>query len=113
MESQKMELSAITFMLAEAILGKVGAEVTHHSVPRDFCDYTGGGDGKAQAVAIDNGGLWKGKGNYRQAVNQHVVGHAGQRGDGGPHRFVCGAQDIDAVDFNRIDNAHRPAQVGV
>ena len=108
-----MKLSAITFVLAEAIVGKVGAEVTHDSVACDFCDYTGGGDGKAEAIAMDSGGLRKRKGNYRQAVDQHVVGHAGQRGDGGPHRFVRSAQDIDAVDFNRIDNAHRPAQVGV
>src|SRR5436309_1067828 len=93
MESQKMELSAITFMLAEVILGKVGAEVTHHSIPRDFCDYTGGGDGKAQAVAIDNGGLRKGKGNYRQAVNQHVVGHAGQR------RYIRQESSADCADF--------------
>ena len=108
-----MELSAITFMLAEVILGKVGAEVTHHSIPRDFCDYTGGGDGKAQAVAIDNGGLRKGKGNYRQAVNQHVVGHAGQRGDGGPHRFVRRAQNINSVDLDRIDNTDCPADLGI
>ena len=108
-----MELSAITFMLAEAILGKVGAEVTHDSVTCDFCDYTGGGNGKAQAVAIDNGGLRKGKGNYRQAVNQHVVGHAGERGDGAAHGFVRSTQNIDPVDFNGIDNAGRPAQVGI
>ncbi len=108
-----MKLSAITFVLAEAIVGKVGAEVTHDSVACDFCDYTGGGDGKAEAIAIDNGGLRKRKGNYRQAVDQHVVGHAGERGDGDAHRFVRGAQNIDAVDLNGIDNADRPAQVGI
>ena len=108
-----MELSAITFMPAEIILRKMGTKVTHHSVPRDFCDHTSGGDGKAQAVPIDNSGLGDWKGNNGQAINQHVIGHAGERGDGDAHRFVRGAQNIDAVDFNGIDNADRPAQVGI
>src|SRR5260370_16686215 len=103
-----MELSAITFMLAEAILGKVGAEVTHDSVTCDFCDYTGGGYGKAQAVAIDNGGLGKGKGDDRQAVNKHVVGHAGERGDGAAHGFVRSTQDIYSSHFHIIDNTTHP-----
>ena|SRR5437773_11548907 len=108
-----MKLGAITLMLAEAILGKVGAEVTHDSVACDFCDYTGRSDSKTKAIAVDNGGLRKRKGNYRQTVNQHMIGHAAERGDGGAHRFVRGAQNIDAVNLNGIDNANRPAQVRI
>src|SRR2546430_3831052 len=103
-----MELSAITFMLAEIILRKMVTKVTHHSVPRDFCNDASGGDGKAQAVPIDNSGLGDWKGNKGQAINQYVVGHAGVLGDGDAPRFLCGGQYIDAVDFNGIDNADRP-----
>jgi hypothetical protein len=103
-----MDLSAVTFMLAEAILRKMGAEVTHHSVPRDFRDHTGSGDGKAEAITIDNGGLGKWKGNNGQAINQYMVGRAGECCNGLAHRSVCGAQNIDAVDFYRINNTHGP-----
>jgi len=108
-----MLFGSVTFMLAERILRKLSAKVTHHPVASDLGDHAGGSDAQADAITVDDGGLPKWKWDHRQAVNQHVVGHAGQRGDGGPHRFVRGAQDIDAVDFNRIDNADRPAQVGL
>ena len=108
-----MDLSAVTFMLAEAILRKMGAEVTHHSVPRNFRDHTGSGDGKAEAIAIDNSRLGNWKGNNGQAINQDVIRHAGEGGNGGAHRFVRSAQDIDPVDFHGIDNAHRPAEVRI
>jgi len=113
MEFQEMDLSAVTFMLAEAILRKMGTEVTHHSVTGNFRDHTGSGDGKAEAIAIDNSGLGNWKGNNGQAINQDVVGRVGEGGNGGAHRFVRSAQDIDPVDFHGIDNAHRPAEVGI
>jgi hypothetical protein len=113
MEFQEMDLSAVTFMLAEAILRKMGAEVTHHSVPRNFRDHTGSGDGKAEAIAIDDSGLGNWKRNNGQPINQNVVGRAGERGNGLTHRSVSRAQNIDAVDFYRIDNTDRPTEVGV
>ena len=108
-----MKLSAITFVLAEAIVGKVGAEVTHDSVACDFCDYTGGGDGKAEAIAIDNSGLGNWKRNDGQPINQHVVRRAGERGNGLAHRLVRCAQNIDAVDLDAIDNPDCPGEVGI
>jgi hypothetical protein len=108
-----MDLSAVTFMLAEAILRKMGTKVTHHSVPRNFRDHTGSGDGKAEAIAIDNSGLGNWKGNNGQAINQHVVRRTGERCNGLAHRSVSRAQNIDAVDLHGIDNTDRPTEVGV
>jgi hypothetical protein len=108
-----MDLSAVTFMLAEAILRKMGTEVTHHSVTRNFRDHTGSGDGKAEAIAIDNSSLGNWKGNNGQAINQHVVGRAGERCNGLAHRSVGRTQNIDAVDLHGIDNTDRPTEVGV
>jgi hypothetical protein len=108
-----MYLSAVTFMLAKAILRKVGAEVTHHSVPRNFRNHTGSGDGKAKAIAIDNGGLGNWKRDNGQSINQYVVGYTCEGCNGLAHRSVRGAQNIDAVDLHRIDNTDRPTQIGV
>jgi hypothetical protein len=108
-----MDLSAVTFMLAEAILRKMGAEVTHHSVPGNFRDHTGSGDRKAQAIPIDNGGLGNWKRNNGQAINQDVVGCAGECCNGLAHRSVCGAQNVDAVDLRGIDNTDRPTEIGI
>jgi len=113
MEFQEMDFSAVTFMLAEAILRKMGTKVTHHSVPGNFRDYTGSGDGKAEAIPIDNGGLGNWKRNDGQAINQHVLRRAGERCDGLAHRSVGRAQNIDAVDLHGIDNPDRPTEVGV
>ena len=108
-----MDLSAVTFMLAEAILRKMGAKVTHHSVTRNFRDHTGGGDGKTEAIAVNNSGLGNWKRNNGQPINQDVVGRAGERCNGLAHRSVGRAQNIDAVDLHGIDNTDCPTEVGV
>ena len=108
-----MDLSAVTFMLAEAILRKMGTEVTHHSVTGNFRYHTGSGDGKAEAIAIDNSGLGNWKRNDGQPINQHVVRRAGERGNGLAHRFVRCAQNINAVDLDAIDNPDCPGEVGI
>ena len=69
-----MQFGAVTFVLAEAIFGKPSAEVTHHRVAGDLGDHAGGGDAQAEAIAVDDRGLWKWKGNNRQAVDQNVIG---------------------------------------
>ncbi len=103
-----MEFGGVTFVLAEAILGETSAEVTHHRVPRDFRDYAGCGDRKAETITVDNCGLRKWKGDDGQAIDQNVVGRCAQRGERGPHRLVRGAQNIDLIDFDRINHTHRP-----
>ncbi len=108
-----MQFSAVTFMLAETIFGKTCAEVTHHRVTRDFRDHAGGGDGKAEAIAIDDGGLRKRKWNHGQAIDQYVIGWDRERGNGGAHRFVRRAQNIDPINLDGIDNSNRPTQVGI
>jgi hypothetical protein len=100
MEFQEMDLSAVTFMLAEAILRKMGTIVTHHSVPRNFRDHTSSGDGKAEAIAIDNSRLRNWKGNYGKAIDQHVVGRAGECCNRLAHRSMRGAQNIDPVNLD-------------
>ena len=113
MEFQEMQFSAVTFVLAETIVGKMGAEVTHHSVAGDLRDHAGGGNAKAEAIAVDDGGLWTWKGNNGQTIDQNVIGRNGKRGNGQAHRFVRRAQNINPVDLDRVDNTDRPVDFGV
>jgi len=108
-----MQFGAVTFMLAETIFGKMAAEVTHHSVAGDFGDHAGGGNAKAEAIAVYDGGLWTWKGNNRQAIDQNVIGRDGERGNRHAHRFMRRAQDIDTVDLDGIDNTDCPVDFGV
>src|SRR6266704_1511011 len=100
MEFQEMDLSAVTFMLAEAILRKNGTEVTHHSVSGNFRDHTGSSDSEAEAIAIDNSSLGNWKGDNGQAIDQHMVWRAGERCNGLAHRSVRRARPAQAV-WNR------------
>jgi len=64
-----MQFRSVTFVLIEAILGKLSAKVTHDPVPRYLGDHAGGSDAQANAITIDDGGLRKWKRNHRQPVN--------------------------------------------
>ena len=64
-----MQFGAVAFMLAERILGKLPAKVTHHSVAGDLGDDAGSSDAQADAITIDDGRLWKWERDYGQAVD--------------------------------------------
>src|SRR5205085_2553594 len=108
MQFYQVQFRAVAFVLAEAILGISGAKVAHNRVPRDLRDHARGGDREAVAVPVDDGGLREGEWEYREAINEYVVGLNREDGKGEPHRLVGGAQDIDRVDLDRINDSHRP-----
>ena len=74
MQFYQMQFRAVAFVLAEAIFGKARAEVAHNRVPRDLGNHTGRGNCQAEAIAIDNCGLRKRKGEDGETVDEHVVG---------------------------------------
>src|SRR5207237_10330259 len=94
-----MQFSAVTFMLAETIVGKMRAEVTHHSVAGELGDHTGGGNAEAETIAVNDGGLPKWKRNNWQASDQNVIGRNGKRGNGLAHRVVRDAERNDPVEL--------------
>jgi hypothetical protein len=104
-----MQFGAVTFMPAERILRKLPAKVTHHSVARNFGDHAGSSDAQTNAIAINDSRLRKRKGNYRQAVDQNVVGLIDQRFDCKAHGFMARTQNVDPVDLDRIDDADSPS----
>jgi hypothetical protein len=113
MELQQMQFSSITFVLAEAILGKLSAKVTHHPITRNLGDHAGGSDAQADAITVDDGGLRKWKRNYRQSVDQDVLGRFDQGFDRQAHGAVARAQNVDAIDLDRINNTDSPSDFGI
>ena len=108
-----MQLGAVAFVLAETIVGKACAEVTHHLVARHLGDHAGGGDRQAVTIAVDDRGLWEWKRKDRQSVDKDVIGRGKERGAGGAHRFVRRPQNVDSIDLEVIDHADRPNDLGI
>jgi hypothetical protein len=73
MEPQQMQFGSVTFVLREAILRELSAEVTHHPVTRDLRDHARGRDALTDAITIDDRRLRQRKRNYRQAIDQNVL----------------------------------------
>ena len=113
MQFREMQFGAVAFVLAEAILGKTRAKFAHHHIARHFRDHARGGDAQAVAIAIDDRRLRQREGKDRQSIDERVIRRRAERGDRRAHRFVRGAQDVDLVDLDRVDDADRPADGGV
>ena len=113
MEFREVQFCAVTFVLAEAIFRKARAEFSHDRIARNFCDHARGCDAEAETIAIDDGGLRQWKRKHRQAIYERMIGQRRERCDRGSHRFVSGAQNVDLIDFETIDNADCPEGLGV
>jgi hypothetical protein len=104
-----MQFGAVTFMLAERILRKLRAKVTHHSITRDLGDYAGGSDVQADAITIDYCRLWKRKRDYGQTVDQDMVGWFHECFDRQPHGAMARTQNVDPIDLDRIHDTDSPS----
>ena len=104
-----MQFRSVTFVLAETILWKLRAKVTHDPVARDLRNHACCGNAQTNAIAIDNCRLRKWKRNHGQTINQNVVGRFEQRFNRDTHRTMTRTQDINPVDLDRIDNADGPS----
>ena len=108
-----MQFGSITFMLAETILWKLRAKVTHHPVARDLGDHAGGSDAQADAITIDNCSLRKWKRDHRQAVDQDVLGRFEQGFDRQAHGAVACAQNVNPIDLDGVNNTDSPSDFGM
>ena len=64
-----MQFGSVTFMLAERILRKLRAKVTHHPVACDLGDYAGGSDAQTDAITVDDSRLRKWKRDHGKPVD--------------------------------------------
>ena len=113
MEFQQMHLGSVTFVLAEAILRKLCAKVTHHLVARNLRDDAGGSDGQTKAIAVDDSGLRNRERDHRQSIDQHMFRRIDQSRNRLAHRSMGSAQNINAIDLRGIDNANGPSDFGI
>ena len=108
-----MQFGAVALVLVETILGKLSAEVTHDPISRDFGDHARRGDGQAVAIAVNDRGLRKGKRKNRKPVDEHMLRRNGESAERDAHRLMRGAQNVDPIDLEVIDNADAPRDFGV
>jgi hypothetical protein len=113
MELQQMQFGSITFMLAETILWKLRAKVTHDPVARYLGDHAGGSDAQADTITVDDGRLRKWKRDHRQSVDQDVLRRLDQGFDGHAHGPVASAQNIDPIDLDGVNNTDSPSDFGI
>ena len=71
----------------------------------DLGDDRGRGDRGAEPVALDHGGRGHGEIGQAVAVDQRMTGCHRQIGDGAPHGFHSGGQDVEPVDIVNLDDA--------
>ena len=103
-----MQFSAVALVLAETIVRKTRAKFTHQSVARHLRDHARRRDAQTQAIAVDDRGLREREWKNRQAIDQNVVRQNRQTGYRDSHRLVRGAQDVNPVDLEIIDDSDRP-----
>jgi hypothetical protein len=108
MEFQEVEFGAVTFVLAETILGEPRTEVAHNRIARHLRDHARGRDREAVAIAVNDRRLRQRKGKHRQAIDEDVFGSKGESVEGRAHRLVSRAQNVDRIDLDGIDDADRP-----
>jgi len=108
MQFYQVQLRAVAFVLAKAIFRESRAEVAHNRIAGDLRDDARGRDAEAVAIAVDDRRLRQGKGKNRQAIDQDMLRLIGKGRERGAHRLVGRPQDIDRVDFHRIDDADCP-----
>jgi len=108
-----MQFGAVTFMLAERILWKLRAKVTHHSIARNFGDHACGSDALADAITIDYRRLREWERDDRQTIDQNMIGLVDQRFDCEAHGFMARTQNVDSIDLYGIHNADSPSQFGI
>src|SRR5206468_2751835 len=113
MKSGEVQFGAVALVLVEAILGKLGAKVTHHPVARDLSDDARRRDAQTVTIAIDDGRVWKRKRKNWKTVDQHVVGRDCEGDESDAHRLMSRSQNIDAIDLEVIDDANRPSDLAV
>ena len=108
MEFLEMQLGSVTLMLAETIVRKTRAKFPHQCVARHLCDHARRRNAQAQAIAIDDRCLWEWERDNRQTIDQRMLGRNRQACHRDAHRLVRGAQDIDPIDLDRIDDPDCP-----
>jgi hypothetical protein len=113
MQFGEMQFGAVAFVLAEAILRKSRAKVTHDLVARDLRDHARRRDCQADAIALNDRSLWEWKRKHWQAIDEHMLRHRHHCGDGHAHCLVCRAQNIEPIDLAMIDDPGRPGHVRI
>ena len=94
---------AVALVRGEAVAGKFAVEFHHDPVATHFGQNARGSDRVTQRITFNQRRLRLAKRRHRPAVDQHMPRRIAKRGQRLVHRPVCGLQNIDPVDFRRLD----------
>ena len=92
-----MPARTVPLVSCEAVTGKLGLGMIHHSVSCHFCQNTGSRDRVAQRVSLDEGRLRLAKGWYWSAIHQQMLRFLGKLGHCLLHSLVCCLQYINLI----------------
>jgi len=102
----------IPFVAGEAILRILRVERGHETVAGDFGHDAGRGDAQAECVSGHQCSVRDRQTAHREAIDQRVVRFPWQRFHGTGHGEMCGAEDVEAVDFRHVSLADAPVDIG-
>ncbi len=101
---------AVTFVARKTIYGKMPIKPPHDPVPKNFGQDTGGGDGSAGAIPLDDGFDFDGKIWGLGAIDQNQVRNRSELGQRPGHGLKSGLQNVDLVDDGGRNSASAPGQ---
>jgi len=104
-EAEDMLIGAIAFVPCQAVTGVNGIQLYHDMVACDLGDDRSAGDGKAQAVSINDALLRKRYLRKKEIVYQQRFRLGRKLLDGLPHGDARGDYDVISVDKLMGDNA--------
>ena len=107
-ESGEVFTGAVALVAGESVAGKLAVELDQQAVAIDLGDDTGGGDGEAGGVAVDDGLLGTGPVDGVATVDEEEVGAEGELFNGLAHGEERGLADVDAVDGRCIHRSNGP-----
>lgn len=101
-----MRGNTVALVGSKSVVREVCVVGNHEPVSRHFGYDRGGGNRNTPAVASNKGELSYGEWSYWKTVNQRDVRPQATRKrlQRHAHRAMRGAQNVDCIDFSRLDN---------
>src|SRR5256885_16189675 len=101
--------SAVTFVLGEAVAGKIGVEFIEARIAVSFGKNGGGGDGNAARVPFDKRFLFD-EDVELHGVDQEIVGNDGKLLERSGHGLAAGLIDVPCIDAGGINFGDGPGE---
>ena len=110
-QGSEMLRGAVTFVFGETVLRELPVVIHHQTIARNLGQHAGSGDGIAEAVALDDGGLGEMERFHRAPIHEHVLRGRAQLVEREVHGQMSGLEDVDGVDLPGFNLAEPEANL--